>query len=56
VTNLARAGHSVDKIVYRVTMDKCRSWFGYDKYVEANVRAMYQRVSLNRWGNPRSRR
>jgi len=56
VTNLARAGHSVDEIVYKVTMDKYRSWFGYDKYVEANVRAMYQRVSLNRWGNPRSRR
>ncbi|MEE2970805.1 MAG: hypothetical protein VX741_11805, partial [Pseudomonadota bacterium] len=36
VTNLARAGHSVDEIVYKVTMDKYRSWFGYDKYVEAN--------------------
>jgi glyoxylase-like metal-dependent hydrolase (beta-lactamase superfamily II) len=53
VTNLARAGHSVDEVVARVTMDKYQAWFGYKKYVKSNVRAMYERVKLTRRNNPR---
>ena len=56
VTKLARAGKSADEVVAMVTMDKYRSWGGYKRFIKANVRAMYNRVQLNRRGNPRPRR
>jgi glyoxylase-like metal-dependent hydrolase (beta-lactamase superfamily II) len=56
VSELARAGRTVDEVVARVTMDRYRSWSGYDRFVEPNVRAMYDRVQLHRRDNPRPRR
>lgn len=50
------AGRTVDEVAAAVTMDKYKSWGGYDRFIKHNVRAMYNLIQLNRRGNPRPRR
>lgn len=56
VTRVARAGMSADDAVAKIRMDEYKTWGGYNRHIEANVRAMYNLVQLTRRGNPRPRR
>lgn len=55
VTKHARAGKSADEVVAMVKMEKYKTWGGYGRFIEFNVRGMYKLVQLNRRGNPRPR-
>ena len=51
VLKYVREGKSVDEVKQLVTLDKYKSWAGYNEMFKLNVEGMYRMVKNNRVGN-----